>query len=350
MPRTVFVTDPTHREHYSSGHDERPERLDAILAHLGASGLRAALDERSPREATDDELLAVHAPELLATVASAAKYGAWLDPDTYTTPLSAAIARRAVGAALVGLEAVLGGEADNAFIATRPPGHHATHDRAMGFCLFNAVAVVAAAALRAGIERLAIVDWDVHHGNGTQAIFDADPRVLYFSTHASPFYPGTGAVQENGSGAARGTKVNVPLPHGTSDAGFVGAYEQLAVPALVKHRPQLVLVSCGWDAHARDPLGTLKVTTEGYTRAAALVIDAAGQLCDGRIILTLEGGYDTHALAWCASALVELLLDETPTPDPEPVASPPGPDVSALFEQVRRAAGLRAVAPRTGHT
>jgi acetoin utilization deacetylase AcuC-like enzyme len=340
MTRTVFVTDPTHREHFAPGHHEAPERLDAIVSHLSARGLRALMRERAPRDVTDDELLAVHTPELLATVESAAKYGAWLDPDTYTTPHSPGIARRSAGALLVALEAVLAGEADNAFVATRPPGHHATRSRAMGFCLFNGVAVAASAALRAGVERLAIVDWDVHHGNGTQAIFEDDPRVLYFSTHASPFYPGTGAVEDCGTGAARGTKVNVPLPHGTGDAGFVAAYEELALPALAKHRPQLVLVSCGWDAHARDPLGTLNVSTEGYTRVAELVIDAARRLCDGRVIVTLEGGYDTHALAWCASALVEVLLGETPTADPWLAETPPGPDISGLLEQVRLTAGL----------
>jgi acetoin utilization deacetylase AcuC-like enzyme len=298
------------------------------------------MDERKPREATDDELLAVHTQGLLATVTTASQYSAWLDPDTYTTPQSGALARRSAGALLVAVEAVLNGEAASAFVATRPPGHHATADRAMGFCLFNGVAVAAAAALRAGVERLAIVDWDVHHGNGTQAIFDADPRVLYFSTHAAPFYPGTGAVRESGSAAAGGTKVNVPLPHGTGDGAFVAAYAQLAVPALVKHQPELILVSSGWDAHARDPLGTLNVTTEGYTRVASLILEVARDLCNGRIVVTLEGGYDPHALAWCASGLVELLLGEEPTPDPEPVASMQDADLSELFEEVRRASGL----------
>jgi enamine deaminase RidA (YjgF/YER057c/UK114 family) len=188
----------------------------------------------------------------------------------------------------------------------------------MGFCLFNNVAIAATAALARGVERLAIVDWDVHHGTGTQDVFIDDPRVLYVSTHAAPFYPGTGEVDDLGAGAARGTNVNLPLPHGTGDAGFLAAWERVGVPMLERHRPQLVLVSSGWDAHARDPLGTLNVTTAGYTRAAAAVIDAARRLCDGRLIATLEGGYDTHALAWCASGLVELLLGDTPAPDPEP--------------------------------
>ncbi len=340
MPSTVFVTDPTHTEHHSAGHPERPERLEAIVAHLEALGLRGRMRELAPREATDGELLAVHTPELLAAVERAAARSAFLDPDTYTTPETPGIARRSAGALLVAVDAVLRGEAANGFVATRPPGHHATAGQAMGFCSFNGIAIAAASVLRAGVERLAIVDWDVHHGNGTQAVFDADPRVLYVSTHAYPFYPGTGGVSEIGTGEARGTMVNVPLPRETGDEGFVAAYERVAVPALERHRPQLVLVSCGWDAHARDFLATLNVTTEGYLRAASLVITAARGLCDGRLVATLEGGYDTHALAWCSSGLAELLLGEPVTPDPEPVAPPPGPDVTSIIEAVRIAVGL----------
>ena len=172
------------------------------------------------------------------------------------------------------------------------------------------------------------------------AVFEDDPRVLYVSTHAAPFYPGTGNIYEIGGGDARGTNVNIPLPHGTGDAGFLAAWERVAIPALDRHRPELILASCGWDAHARDPLGTLNVTTEGYTLAAALVLDAAHRLANGRFIATLEGGYDTHALAWCASALVELLLGDAPTPDPEPAAVPRGDPLDALMTQVLSAIGL----------
>ena len=263
MPGTVFVTDPTHAAHALARHPERPERADAIVAQLETRRLRQRLAERSARAATDEELLSVHDPALLAAVDRAAARSGPLDADTYATPQSPAIARRSAGALLVAVEAVLSGEATNGFVATRPPGHHATASRAMGFCLFNNVAIAAAAALRSGVDRLAILDWDVHHGNGTQALFRDDPRILYVSTHASPFYPGTGEIHEVGAGAARGTNVNIPLPLGTGDAGFLAAWEHVAVPALERHRPELVLVSSGWDAHARDPLGTLNVTTEG---------------------------------------------------------------------------------------
>lgn len=334
--RTAFVTDPSHVAHTSPGHPERPERLAAIVSQLEARGLREHMLELAPREATDEELLRVHRQSLLDAVEHAAERGAWLDPDTYTTAESVGIARRAVGGLLVAVEAVRRGEADNAFVAMRPPGHHATPDRPMGFCLYNNVAVAAAALLADGVERLAILDWDVHHGNGTQDAFASDPRVLYVSTHAAPFYPGTGAIEERGAGNV----VNVPLPHGAGDAAFLAAYEQVAMPALDRHQPQFILVSSGWDAHARDPLGSLAVTTWGYTRAATLAVEAAQRLCAGRIVVALEGGYDTHALAWCASGLVEVLLGDEPTPDPEPGDVPSGDDMPSLIAEVRRLAGL----------
>lgn len=335
MPRVGLYTDATHTAHAHADHPERPERLDAILAQLDARGLRARLEAREPRMADVAELLSVHSQELLEAVTRYSAYGGWLDPDTYTTPQSPDIARRAVGATVDATRAVIAGDLDAAFVATRPPGHHATTDLPMGFCLFNNVAIAAKQALRAGMERVAIVDWDVHHGNGTQAVFNNDPRVLYFSTHAYPFYPGTGDVEDTGIEMALGTKVNVPLPPGTGDHGFLAAYERIAVPALERFEPQIVLVSCGWDAHARDPLAPLNVTTDGYTRVAQLVLDAARRLCGGRVVVALEGGYDTHALAWCSSALVELLLGDAPTPDPEPVHPPDGPDCAQLIENVR---------------
>jgi len=339
--RVALVTEPGHVAHAAPGHVERPERTIAIVEQLERTGLAARMRPLAPRAATDAELLAVHDQGLLDAVAAAGAYGgAWLDSDTYVTPASPDIARRIAGGAVAATEAVIAGDLDSAFLATRPCGHHATPSSAMGFCLYNHVALAAAAALRAGVERVAIVDWDVHHGNGTQAIFEADPRVLYFSTHASPFYPGTGAADETGSGAARGTKANVPLAHGTGDAGFVAAYEQVCVPLLERHRPQLVLVSSGWDSHARDPLGTLNVSTAGYTRVAQLVLEAAQRLCAGRAVVVLEGGYDLHALAWCASALCELLLGDPPTADPDPSRYPDGPDAARVIAAARRALRL----------
>ncbi len=345
MPAAALVTDAAvprlDLAHRSPGHPERPERLTAILEHLDDAGLSERMVALTARDATDDEILRVHDPSVLDRQLSLATAGGGMaDPDTYLTPATPGAARRAAGGVLVALDAVLGGEVSAAFAAVRPPGHHATREAMMGFCLLNNVAIAAAAAFDAGLERVAVVDWDVHHGNGTQAIFDADPRLLYVSTHASPFYPGTGGYGESGAGAAAGTKVNVPLPHGAGDDAFVAAYERVVAPALERFRPQLVLVSCGWDAHARDGLAPLQVTTAGYTRVARVVLDAAATLCEGRVVVALEGGYDPHALAWCSGALCELLLGDEPTPDPEPASPPPGPDVSDLLDAVRAAVGL----------
>jgi acetoin utilization deacetylase AcuC-like enzyme len=337
---TAFVTDPGSVEHASPGHPERPARLTAIVAHLERTGVRGRMLDLAPRDATDDEILAVHRRDLLVEEAEAARTGSWIDADTYVRPASPAIARRAGGGALTALEAVLDGRARNAFVAVRPPGHHATADRAMGFCLLNNIAIAAQAALGRGVERVAILDWDVHHGNGTQAIFDDEPRVFYASTHAYPFYPGTGHPSESGTGAARGTKVNVPLPAGAGDRAITSAYREVILPALERFRPDLVLVSSGWDAHARDPLAMLEVSTAGYTEVARMTLEAAEALCGGRLIALLEGGYDEHALAWCAGALCELMLGGTPAPDPEPSISAPEPDVSAILEAVRRAIGV----------
>ena len=341
MGTVGIAADPLHREHASGGHPERPARLDAILGQLERRGLRALMRQVAPSDPEPAELLAVHTPGLLERFdALAASGGGWLDPDTYVTPRSPAAARRAAGCLLAATEAVLSGEVDSAFCAVRPPGHHAARDRSMGFCLLNNVAIAAAAALAAGVGRVAIVDWDVHHGNGTQQIFEAEPRVLYASTHAAPFYPGTGSIDEVGAGDARGTNLNLPLPAGTGDAGFVACYEQAVLPALERFEPGLVLVSCGWDAHARDPLAPLRVSTGGYTRVAGLVIEAAARLCGGRLVVALEGGYDEHALAWCASSLCELLLGDEPVPDPRPTPADAGPDVSPVIAAARRAAGL----------
>jgi len=338
----ALVTAPGSDAHAAEGHPERPERLGAILEQLERTGLAARMLALEARLAADDEIARVHRLPMVRLEEQVAKAGGgWLDADTYVTPRSPRIARRAAGANLIAVEAVLGGEAASAFVAVRPPGHHATDQRAMGFCLLNSVAIAAAHALEAGLERVAIVDWDVHHGNGTQAIFEDDPRVLYFSTHAGPFYPGTGAVTDSGRGDAAGTKLNAPLPAGTGDADFLAAYQQVCIPALEAFRPQLVIVSSGWDAHARDPLAPLLVSTDGYNRVAGLVIEAARTLCDGRLVVNLEGGYDTHALAWCAAGLCAQLLGEAPPADPEPIEAPERePDIEAMLAALRREARL----------
>jgi acetoin utilization deacetylase AcuC-like enzyme len=354
MPSVALVTDPTSPRldlaHFYERHPERPDRLTAILDHLASTGLSSRMTALDARDVTVEEVLAVHDQRVLDVIEELTGHGGgFADADTYLTAASGAAARMAAGAVLVAVETVLSSDHQRAFAAVRPPGHHATTATIMGFCLLNNVAIAAQAALDgagdAGLERVAVVDWDVHHGNGTQAIFDADPRLLYISTHASPFYPMTGAIEETGSGDATGTMINIPLPLGAGDAAFDAAYEQIVVPALERFAPQLVLVSSGWDAHVRDQLGPLNVTTDGYTRAARRVIEAADAVAGGKVVVAFEGGYDEHALAWSAGALCELLLGEEPTPDPEPLAPPkdpatPEPNVDALIATVRATAGL----------
>lgn len=336
---TLFFTDITSDAHASEGHPERPARLHAILDHLDGTGLRARMAEVAAREATDTELQRVHPAGHLARVAATSARSGWFDADTYTTSASEGAARRAAGAVVQAVEAVLTGTAHNAFVAARPPGHHAEPEIAMGFCLYNSVAVGAAAALAAGLGRVAILDWDVHHGNGTQAIFEAEPRVFYASTHEYPYYPGTGHFSEVGTGEARGTTLNVPLPRGAGDVAITRAYREVILPALERFAPDLILVSSGWDAHRRDPLAGLEVSTAGYTEVAREVIEAAERLCGGRLVVALEGGYDEHALAWCAGSLVSLLLGEEPTPDPEPGYAGAEPDITFVLDAVRRAIG-----------
>ena len=344
----AFSTDQIYFAHQPPGgtpHPERSDRLAAILQQLDTSGLLDRMDHLPERDATDEELLAVHTRDLLVTVdAHAAAGGGWADADTFIGPSSPAAARRVAGAALAATDAVLGGAATSAFVAARPPGHHATRGRAMGFCLFNQVAVAVQAALDRGVERVAVVDWDLHHGNGTQAIFDDEPRVLYVSTHAYPFYPGTGAIEDRGVGAASGTMVNIPLPGGAGDAAFRAAYGQVAVPALEAFGPELVFVSCGWDSHARDQLGPLAVSTAGYTAVARMIVDAANRLCDGRLVAVLEGGYDEHALAHCSQALCQLLLGDEPSPDPLQGSGKPDlvGNIDSVIAAARAAAGLDA--------
>jgi len=296
-PRFVEHTPPP-------GHPERPERaevFDAIAAaHRAAGG-----DVREPRPATREELARVHTAAHLDLIASTHGRATMIDADTFTSPDSHEIARLAAGAAIDAAR-VAWRTGHAAMALVRPPGHHAEPDRAMGFCLYNNIAVAAAALGADGAARVAIVDIDVHHGNGTQAAFYADPTVLYVSTHQFPYYPGTGAADEIGEGAGRGATLNVPLAAGTTDAVFLAAYRDVVVPALERFRPEVVLVSAGFDAHASDPLGGLRVTTAGYLEVVALLRDAAANLASGRIAFVTEGGYHLAALEECLTGVRTL--------------------------------------------
>jgi acetoin utilization deacetylase AcuC-like enzyme len=335
---TAITTNPRHVAHDEPRHVEHAARLSAVEAAIDASGLRADLLELVSGPATEQQILAVHEPRLLAAVRSTmAHERAWLDADTYTTADSYEVARLAAGAAIQAVEAVVSSQATNAFALVRPPGHHATPYRPMGFCLFNNIAIGARHALdELGLERVAIVDYDVHHGNGTQDCFYEDSQTLFCSTHAWPLYPGTGAAQEMGAESGYGLTLNVPLPYGAGDAGFGRCYDELIVPAVRAFDPQLILVSAGYDGHWDDPLGPLALSVAGYAALTQRLVALAEELCDGRIVLVLEGGYSLPALGACTVAALRVLLGHDPGADLLGPASAREPDLTALIEQVRR--------------
>jgi acetoin utilization deacetylase AcuC-like enzyme len=281
------------------GHPERIERahvFDAVAARWMTRGGRAT----APREATREELARVHDERYLDEIAETSGRAVMLDPDTFTSPESYGIALLAAGAAVAAVEHSLDhGEA--AFALVRPPGHHAESSRAMGFCLFNNAAVAAAATRARGIDRVAVVDIDVHHGNGTQWLFYDDPRVLYVSTHQHPFYPGTGAADEIGRGEGAGFTVNVPMEAGSTDADYALVHRAIVAPVLDEYAPGLIIVSAGYDAHERDPLASMRVTTDGYASIVRSLSDAARRR-GAALALVTEGGYDLHALAACLEA------------------------------------------------
>jgi acetoin utilization deacetylase AcuC-like enzyme len=301
----VVVTADLFADHTTPpGHPERPERAEAMQV-VAARWARAGGVILGPRAATDDELARVHHAEYIEYVKATRGRAAMLDPDTFTSPETEEIARAAAGAVVAGVEHVLAGDNRRAFVMVRPPGHHAEPDKAMGFCFYNSIAVGAAAARAHGLTRVAVVDYDVHHGNGTQAMFYADPTVLFISSHQYPFYPGTGAAAEIGIDDGRGYTVNFPLEAGATDADFDKVYREAVVPVVEQYRPQLLLVSAGFDAHEHDPLAGMRMTSNGYSQLTARLLAAADRMCAGRVVFVTEGGYDTRALAECCDAVIQ---------------------------------------------
>ena len=285
-------------------HAESPDRLRTVIDSLVAA--YPDLDWREAPRATRGQLLRAHAPALLqAVLETQPSERILLDPDTVLSPASAEAALRASGAGVAAVDAVLGGSALRAFCAVRPPGHHATHDVAMGFCLFNSIAVAALHALDAhGLERVAVVDFDVHHGNGTQAIFEHDRRVLFASSHQWPLYPGTGSREEIGDGNI----LNAPLPPEADGALFRAAWSHTLLPAIMAFKPQLLLVSAGFDAHRRDPLAQLRLEAADFAWITRELVQIANRHCGGRMVSMLEGGYDLQALAESSVAHLGELL------------------------------------------
>jgi acetoin utilization deacetylase AcuC-like enzyme len=304
---TVVFTHQACLEHDpGSHHPESPDRLRAVLAGLAQPEF-AALERRQAPRAELDEVMRVHPRAFIEAVLAAVpqRGHAPLDADTSLSPRSGEAALRAVGAVCAAVDAVVAGEADNAFCAVRPPGHHAEAGRAMGFCLFNSVAIGAQRARQKhGLERAAIIDFDVHHGNGTQAIFENNPHVFYASTHQSPLYPGTGARGDTGVGNV----VNVPLRPMSGSVEFRRAFNEFILPALEDFRPDVILISAGFDAHRADPLAQLMLVEEDYAWVTERLVACAARQCEGRVVSTLEGGYDLDALAKSAAAHVRALM------------------------------------------
>ncbi len=344
MPRVGYVYDPLYLEHDVPGHPESANRLRAIVSHLEREQVLPQLQRIEARDATTDDLRLVHNAALIDRVAETVAQGGhhWLDVDTYVAPRSCEAGLRSCGGVLAATDAVLAGDLDSAFCLVRPPGHHATPHTAMGFCLFNNVAVAAMHALeRRGLTRVAIVDIDVHHGNGTQDAFYGEPRILYFSTHQHPFYPGTGNWDETGRPPAEGNTINVPLPRGCGDAEYRLAYTELCAPALRRFKPDVILVSAGFDAHFADPLAQMLVSTAGYYEIATTLKQLADELCSGRIVYALEGGYDLTAISWSVQACIDTLLGNKFTPDPlGPGPGVRGPDITQLVQRLREMHGL----------
>ena len=309
MPRIGVVHHPIYQEHDPGDyHPETPRRLAALEEILAGPGAGLFVDV-DPRPATEEEVTWIHSPEHFAQVAATAGQAqAALDPDTRTSPRSFEAALMAAGGLLSLVDAAFEGPCPIGLGLVRPPGHHAEKNRSMGFCLFNNVAIAAEYARRRhGQKKVLIIDWDLHHGNGTQHSFETDEGVVYFSTHQYPFYPGTGAASEVGSGPGEGYTINVPLSHGHGDEEFVQIFSRILLPVAREYRPGLILVSAGFDIHFNDLLGSQAVTPEGFAALARLLDELAGELCEGRLIFTLEGGYNVQGQADSVLAMLRQL-------------------------------------------
>jgi len=320
--KTALVRDSLYLEHTNgSGHPERPERLQAIDEVIADAACAAELTDIPARDAGEDELARIHDRAYIARIAQTeGERFRMLDADTGAAPGSYRAALRAAGGVLAAVDAVLSGEIRRSFALPRPPGHHAEGNRAMGFCLFNNIAVAARYAQDTwGLDRVAVVDWDVHHGNGTQWSFYEDPSVLYTSIHEYPLFPGTGLVQDTGRDVGAGYTVNLPLPAGQTDADYAIAFDEVVVPVLEEFDPELVLVSAGFDAHRDDPLARMRLTVDGFRRMTQALIGVAERHSAGRIVHVLEGGYNLSALAeGVAAVLTELTADDARVPEPAP--------------------------------
>ena len=309
MLKTALVTDRGYARHFAGrSHPERPERIQAMI-DMTDSFHRAGLEHRVPREATLDEIALCHDNSYVQEVRETSNFDRFdFDADTHACRDTFRTALLAAGGVLTAVETVIDGAADNAFAMVRPPGHHALPDRAMGFCFFNNVAIAAQWLIKKrGLGRVMIVDWDVHHGNGTQEMFYESPEVLYASTHQFPHYPGTGSLREIGTGRGEGYTINAPMPADFGDDEYLRFFDEFILPIGRKFNPEFILVSSGFDCHWRDPLAQMRVTEEGFIAMARRVKKLAAECCGGKMVAALEGGYDIEALVNSGRAVLEEL-------------------------------------------
>ena len=336
--KTGIVYDPIFLKHTQAGHPENADRLNAILNNLESNNLLSLLEKVPSRCATLEELNYCHTENYIERVKEICRKGSgYLDPDTYTTKFSFDAAATAAGSLIDLTNKVCCGSLKNGFAIVRPPGHHALAESGMGFCIFSNAAIAAKAALKNfKVKNVAIVDFDVHHGNGTEAMVKDDPNILYISTHQSPFYPGTGSRTEIGSDAAAGTVLNIPLEPGVGDDGFQKIYDELIIPKLVKFKPGLIIVSAGYDAHWKDPLANLSLSLAGYSWISKTLVNLSEKLCDGKIVFTLEGGYNLEVLSKGIANSVKALLNRDDFEDPFGKSPKGEPEISELLQEIKK--------------
>jgi acetoin utilization deacetylase AcuC-like enzyme len=331
---TGIVYEEAYLTHGDPHHPENAQRLGAAVSHLKETGLWDEMEHVPARPAAVEEVCWVHTEDYVEEVEAVSKAGGGsLDPDTQATAETYEVALLAAGGCIAASEALLLGEIDNAICLVRPPGHHALPSRGMGFCFFNNIAIAAEVAIRrAHRDRVSIVDWDVHHGNGTQDYYYSRGDVQYISLHQGMIYPGTGSVDEVGLDAGAGTTVNIPLPAGAEDHHYRRAFDELVVPLVTAFEAETILVSCGFDTHFADPLASMCLTNAAYYDMTGMLVDLAGRLCDGRLIVVLEGGYDRTAMAGGTEAVCRALMGLEP-PEPETVSYTIHPAVTQQVDQ-----------------
>jgi acetoin utilization deacetylase AcuC-like enzyme len=345
---TLYVTHPRCVEHDLPGHPEHAGRLRAIWRRLDEAGLNARMTNLQAEPATDEMILSVHTPEYLELLRQVeSKYfdrTVRLDADTYFTPTSREISYLAAGGTVQAVDAILKGTANNSLVVVRPPGHHAMPEHAMGFCIFGNIAIAARYSQRHyNIKRVMIVDYDVHHGNGTEAMFYDDPSVLFISYHqyGRGFYPATGAIEDTGTGAGEGYNVNIALPSGHGDTTYAATFAEIIAPLAARFQPELILVSAGFDAHWTDPIAGMRLSVTGFDHLNRELMGLANTYCGGKIAFVVEGGYNVDALGYGVAAAARTLLSDPMVDDPMgPPRETPYSDASAVIERIKRVHGL----------